>query len=607
MQDLSSEEVDLLQHPLSVQFLGHGDASLREDLAAFTQGCTLESLPRLERAVAELAFVPLSERRQEADHALIHRPTQSKIVGGAYTSLILRLPEIEKHVWGRDDSSLGNQLQARLLEKLSLLSDANRFAKVFGFFDHPQYEELYVNKATNKQRLQFLQTLMYRLDAESKFGALAGPQEKRQQTEKRLQALSRQLTKQQAHQPTDAILRYAVIDHLRKTLVPGNYYSLPADCMHFLGLDVASSPLTRGLVTGGLQPADLNDDCLVSDTYSSGVPAATTQVAEAFWRRDLFLRVIRSHPSRAKLVNFTSVLADRLTASDMAVSLHKVAGSLPECEAPQKPVVESSPSQCCTSPIAVMACDRGDVKTVIQELRAWVASDMCYYFSSVGVRPAMPPLIEALFKAHCRGADVETMRTDSVQELEGSGLITVAASHGEGPVHCRLTTLGLGQVTVGRLLDKPHAVFTKVTGPGVPDVAGASAWQLLSALESRGWTMMKAPTSKRQRDRLPPKKPGVEACKVWYAVGYDLTRWRGYVESLLRSDALFEAGAVMIHHLQTKTYYKLLLAGKITGESTVISQASNAADASGLEVLPCSSATSIKNPQSQSLLLEAWS
>ena len=198
--DLSGEEAELLQHPLTARFLSNNGGSLREELTAFTRGCSLQSLPQLERAVAELAFVPLSERRQEADHALIHRPTHSRIVGGAYTSLILRLPEIEKHVWGRDDGSASSQVQARLLEKLSLLSDANRFAQVFGFFSHPLYEELYVNKATNKQRLQFLQTLMYRLDAESKFGALTGPQEKRQQLEKRLQALSRQLTKQQAQQ-----------------------------------------------------------------------------------------------------------------------------------------------------------------------------------------------------------------------------------------------------------------------------------------------------------------------------------------------------------------------------------------------------------------------
>ena len=185
-------------------------------------------------------------------------------------------------------------------------------------------------------------------------------------------------------------------------------------------------------MTEGLDAAQLNDDCLFSDTYSHSVPAATTHVAEAFWKRHLFWRVIRSHPSRAKLVNFTSVLADRLTASDMAVSLHQVAGSLPKGDAPQVPVVESTPSQCCTSPIAVMACDRSDVKVVIQELRAWVMSDMCYYFSAQGVVLAMLPLIEALVKAHCRGADVETRRTDAIQELENRGFISVIGSHDQG-------------------------------------------------------------------------------------------------------------------------------------------------------------------------------
>ena len=143
---------------------------------------------------------------------------------------------------------------------------------------------------------------------------------------------------------------------------------------------------------------------------------------------------------------------------------------------------------------------------------------------------------------------------------------------------------------MGRLLHKPHAVFTKTVGPGIPDVTAASAWQLLNALESHGWKMAWAPRSKRRRDGLQPYKPGEGACKVWYAVGYDLTRLRGYIECLLRSDALFEAGAAMIHHLQTKTYYKLLLAGKITGESKVIAQASIAADASGLEAMHSSSA-----------------
>ena len=53
--------------------------------------------------------------------------------------------------------------------------------------------------------------------------------------------------------------------------------------------------------------------------------------------------------------------------------------------------------------------------------------------------------------------------------------------------------------------------------------------------------------------------------KVWYCPGQELIRIRCYLQALLQSHKLFEAGVLAIRHLEGKRYYDSLFSGKATG------------------------------------------
>jgi hypothetical protein len=84
-----------LHHRISWHWLRPG-SEVRAQIDKFIAGTPRDDLPLLSRLCAEMVFVPVAERCQEAQHSLVNRMVGSRKVSGPYVSLILRMPEIER-------------------------------------------------------------------------------------------------------------------------------------------------------------------------------------------------------------------------------------------------------------------------------------------------------------------------------------------------------------------------------------------------------------------------------------------------------------------------------------------------------------------------------
>ena len=64
----------------------------------FIGGTNWDDLPELFSVVVRFQFIPVTERRAEAPHGLVHRGTRFRKVSPHYCSVALRGPEWEKQI-----------------------------------------------------------------------------------------------------------------------------------------------------------------------------------------------------------------------------------------------------------------------------------------------------------------------------------------------------------------------------------------------------------------------------------------------------------------------------------------------------------------------------
>ena len=90
-----------LHHRISWYWLNPRSA-VRVDVEAFANGADRSGLPKLRKMVDEMLFVPVVERVQEAQHSILKRAVGMRKITGAYVSLAIRSPEIERSSCERD-------------------------------------------------------------------------------------------------------------------------------------------------------------------------------------------------------------------------------------------------------------------------------------------------------------------------------------------------------------------------------------------------------------------------------------------------------------------------------------------------------------------------
>ena len=97
-----SPQIEDLHDRVTWHWLSPGSV-LRQQIDKLVSGTPLSELHQLKQAVAELMFVPIVERVQEAEHSIVTRETVYWNVTGAYVSLLLRFPESVRDIMSIKD------------------------------------------------------------------------------------------------------------------------------------------------------------------------------------------------------------------------------------------------------------------------------------------------------------------------------------------------------------------------------------------------------------------------------------------------------------------------------------------------------------------------
>ena len=138
------------------------DSAVRLEMERFIAGDDMTDLPALSKFVAELRFIPCSERMQEGDHSLLHRTVGYRTVQGPYCSTLLRKHEYE--------SLLADEAQRpQLVANLEAVYKINDVVPMLGLQDHPLWQDMLRTKASSADRLSAAQAIMYSLDAHTQF------------------------------------------------------------------------------------------------------------------------------------------------------------------------------------------------------------------------------------------------------------------------------------------------------------------------------------------------------------------------------------------------------------------------------------------------------
>ena len=131
----------------------------------------------------------------------------------------------------------------------------------------------------------------------------------------------------------------------------------------------------------------------------------------------------------------------------------------------------------------------------------------------------------------------------------------------------RLTSAALQKVAMFQQFGREEKVFMNIPEAKLTDpdhlLSESSLWQVLTALQAKGWTMQMVP-KKRQR-ACQPHVPEAEDLLV-YLAGKEVERLRAYGIALLCSERLFQQGVLVeVQHGQPKTYYLDILSGESSG------------------------------------------
>ena len=517
---MSQSDAEKLQHALTLRFLSLATDSLRDDVFRFGNGVPLGELPNLQKAVAELFFIPVSERIQEGDHALVHRKGVLRHISAPFVSLSLRMPEIEETIW-KDTSPEAHAFQQRLLRDIHRFSDSNVLAQYLGLLKHPRYAALLQGRVRNKEKLHCLTQLIYGMTLEQKYVPLQKQRKTREATEKGLKAMLAKVQsaqKQKVGGPADLVLRSCILHHIHMKCVAGKLYSLPSSALRILGFDFPLRSLGSAQISALASSSSPNveDDFLPEDSSSAWLPAPGPTHTEAdVWRQHTFFRIVRLNPSASKTVSSCAVAAKGLSCTDIAVTIHFVIGVRPGgAGSTPQPVVQTEPQSCLSSSVAALSIERADFKELVHHWSAWSGGSMYFYLEGRNCNTDEHQVLESLFQHGAMEGDSEAVSVDCTpahETLAGQGYLELTPSPDSPEVYmCRFSEQGKSLLRVGQVLSVMKPLFVLPPLTSVTSETG-TAWELLGWLEKEGWQMRKAPR-KSARPALKPYTPdGVKA------------------------------------------------------------------------------------------------
>ena len=132
-----------------------------------------------------------------------------------------------------------------------------------------------------------------------------------------------------------------------------------------------------------------------------------------------------------------------------------------------------------------------------------------------------------------------------------------------------LTPVATASVITMQDVKPSRPVYSKLSRAECEDIETlkkASGWQLLVALQEEGWTIARAPSSKKARLQLAPVQASSGPGRLWI-IGKTVSKQHAYLVCLLARVQLKHMR--YIYHCQEESYYLGLLSGHISGELQV--------------------------------------
>eukprot|EP00971_Amphidinium_carterae_P059817 1183317-Amphidinium_carterae.1 len=201
-------------------------------------------MPELATSVAELLFIPISERVVEGQHSLIHRTTQLRTCCGAYISVRQRRAELQE--------ALAHDSVA-LLRDFQDLADADAVAARLHLAHHPHW--LAHRHTSPSLKRQCIDDMLYVRSPVLQFSSVEAVAQNRKHaeaaSERCKEAWVQSLRgKRDGKLKLSNIVQTCMTAHMKKRLAPGMLCSLPVDSVSaqtFHSLAHAMAPVHKQL------------------------------------------------------------------------------------------------------------------------------------------------------------------------------------------------------------------------------------------------------------------------------------------------------------------------------------------------------------------------
>lgn len=310
MYDSQSDAVRRLHHVVTKRFLDKG-GEFRWSLDKFIAGAPITDFPNFQQAVLTFVFMPIAERYIEGGHSVIKRRTMGRQWKGrsaVQVSLARRLPAIIAQV--AEEPSLLTQVSA----VLSRTRKQHDIPKLLGMMKHPEIIRIMSSKPLQRHKLEScLRQVIYRTDTAGMMCAV-GEARRDNAAAKRREGLEADRALRTENKVTaESVRKQAFIEHFHMVASenPQAYFSLPRP---------------EGMASGLQRVTDLmRAPAVVQDLRTSFDEDAEADLLEpqADEQPHLIVRVVKSKPSAWHTVPMSKAASKKLTAQDMAVTVHR--------------------------------------------------------------------------------------------------------------------------------------------------------------------------------------------------------------------------------------------------------------------------------------------
>ena len=596
--------VEAEHHRVSNLFLS-ADSPLRPELVKFAAGTPWAEInDELVCAIAPLRWIPVVERLIEGRHAMINtritghkkrrHPTTVSLASG-------RLDEFSRRVTIRGDFMM------ETAEALKLVRSFRRAAETFAMMNHPQIEPLWRRPIPvhTHQWEPAVCEVFYRCDLESKHASKAELRKDiwaQRLAEGRLGREADKRGRVERANTRASVLQVVMHEHLihRCKQEGGNFiFGVatidapvgmeaeaaidPADqpiesvkvntvagimhCPHSMGIPTHSALRRHEASAPLLLDTGADSDLDGNEAPPRVPPPPLPPVQDILW-----CQVVCASASKWKLVHVGAGVGRQLGPNDLVVSLHRHQEGVGMHASPME--VGSSG----VDKVGILSSLDMIPEHAERSVQKWERSRHVFVIEGSFCDMKEADAVTALVSAgafpnkqqHVVVDDTDETTVDQREIYRGlqerrhaERADDVPGGRGE---QWALTAKGVANLRMVNCMANPQRIFVPPsTRPALEDTAKFTPYQLISLLESEGWTWRSLPKKKADRQALSFCLTDEEPKKHWCtSKGGTGAVHRSYLACLLHAPELLGAvGATALEHGKGATFYARLLKGQV--------------------------------------------